>query len=86
MGGVGPHAAIRDEQCRVMDTPLKILLIENDEVDRKRVRRALEASGLAAELEEVMTGRAAVDALQSSVRAAPLIVPCWMTGYPMPTG
>ena len=57
-------AAVRDDQCRVMDTLLKILLIADPEGDRKAVRRPLKASGLAADFEEVTTGSAAVDALQ----------------------
>lgn len=47
-----------------MDAPLRILLVEDDEVDRTRVRRALKAGGMAAEFEEVFTGRAALEALK----------------------
>lgn len=47
-----------------MDALLKILLVEDDELDRTMVRRALKAAGVSAEFEEVVTGRAAVEALK----------------------
>lgn len=47
-----------------MDAPLKILLVEDNEVDRTMARCALQAAGLPAEFEELATGRAAVEALK----------------------
>ncbi|HSU67445.1 MAG TPA: response regulator [Tepidisphaeraceae bacterium] len=48
-----------------MDVPLKILLIEDDEVDRTMVRRALKASGVPADFEEVSSGEAGLQAIQA---------------------
>jgi PAS domain S-box-containing protein len=47
-----------------MDSPLKILLVDDDEVDRTMIRRAVIASGVAAEFQEVSRGHSAVEALK----------------------
>lgn len=47
-----------------MSDVLQLLLIDDDEVDRMAVRRALEASGLAFEMEEAVAGKMAVTLLQ----------------------
>jgi PAS domain S-box-containing protein len=48
-----------------MDSVLKILLVDDDEVDRTMARRALAASGMAAEFSEASDGRAALAALKA---------------------
>lgn len=48
-----------------MDSPLKILLVDDDEMDRTMVRRALKAAGLAVRFEEAADGRAALEALKN---------------------
>src|SRR3954447_2613095 len=47
----------------VMDAPLRILIIDDDDVDRTMVRRALEASGVAAAFAEAATEAEALAAL-----------------------
>ena len=47
------------------NTPIQILLVEDDEVDRSIVRRALSNSGLAFEMQEVFDGADAVEAVAS---------------------
>jgi signal transduction histidine kinase/DNA-binding response OmpR family regulator len=48
-----------------MDTPLKLLLVDDDEVDRRAVRRALEGAGLSFELAELTEPTAARGAITS---------------------
>lgn len=47
-----------------MPAPLHILLIDDDEVDREMVRRALSASGVDANFDEATDGRSALEALR----------------------
>src|SRR4051794_18653396 len=46
-----------------MDVPLRILIIDDDDVDRTMVRRALEASGVGAAFTEAATEAEALAAL-----------------------
>lgn len=63
-----------------MTEPLRILLVEDDEVDRSAVRRGLKSVGLAFRLDEVGDVSAAVAALKESV------FDCAILDYQLPDG
>ena len=65
-------------ECLAMDVPLKILIVDDDEVDRTMVRGALEASGLAAAFVEAGTGAAGLEALRSGP------IDCALVEYRLP--
>jgi CheY-like chemotaxis protein len=72
--GYGPAGAarrrrgFREERVR----PVKVLLVEDDEVDRLAVRRAFAKHGVANEIVEAMNGREALEALRGGAGRAPL--------------
>ena len=63
-----------------MNETLRILLVEDDEVDRAAVRRALKSAGLVFQLQEAGDVSAAVDALKASA------FDCAILDYQLPDG
>src|SRR5688572_11026455 len=49
-----------------MDDRLRILIVDDDEVDRRRVRRALEESGVGAEIGEAGDAAGAIAAMKAA--------------------
>ncbi len=63
-----------------MEERFRILLIDDDEVDRMMVRRALGASGVKADFDEAADGRSALEAL------AKREYDCALLDYRLPDG